>query len=90
MRQKLCHGRERLFFFFFLFNHVCFLFWGKYRRVQLFGYGVRKNPSPLPPPIKIKIKNPPINTIILVKNPVEPTSSVRKNPKAKNITTYNR
>jgi hypothetical protein len=40
----------RLFFIFFLNNHVCFLFCGKYRRMQLFGYGVRKNPSPIPLP----------------------------------------
>jgi len=74
------HGALVQRFFFFLFNHVCFLFWGKYRRMQLFGYGVRKKPIPYTSAKNIKI---PRKYKILVKNPVEPTSPVRKSQIAK-------
>jgi hypothetical protein len=59
---------QEIFFFFFL-NHICSLFGGKYSRMQLFGYGVKKKPNPYTkPPDKIPRKyhkNP--------QKPVEPT-----------------
>jgi len=58
---------------------MCVHFLGNYTRVQLCGYGVQKNPSPIPPPKKpLREKYQ-----ILDKNPVEPASSVRKIQKAK-------
>src|SRR3981081_3679824 len=54
------HFQEVVFFFFF-YLIMCVHFLGNYTRMQLFGYGVEKNPSPITSPsnhMKILLSGP--------------------------------